>query len=47
MKLSIELRMSTAGILGDDVQSMIDEFNYVKRLKRLDKGGKGIAFLIS
>ena len=47
MKLSIELRMSTVEIQGDDVQKMIDEFNYVKRLKRLDKGGKGIAFLIS
>lgn len=47
MKLSIELRMSTAGIARDDIQNIVDEFSCVKKQKRLDQGGKGIAFLIS
>ena len=47
MKLSIELRMSTAGIPRDDIQNIMDEFTCVKKQKRLDQGGKGIAFLIS
>ena len=47
MRLSLEIRMLTDDIPEGEISNMIDEFNNVSRTKRLDKGGKGIAFLIS